>query len=42
MVYDIIRMLNRDEDGFVSHFILHAKKEEPNQSLQPTALLGRG
>ena len=29
MVYEIIRMLNRDEDGFVSHFLLHAKKK-PN------------
>jgi len=26
MVYAMIRMLNRDTDGFVSHFILHAKK----------------
>ena len=28
MVYEIIRMLNRDADGFVSHFMLHAKKKE--------------
>ena len=26
MVYAIIRMLNRDQDGFVSHFMLHARK----------------
>jgi cyclopropane fatty-acyl-phospholipid synthase-like methyltransferase len=26
MIYHMIRMLNRDTDGFVSHFILHAKR----------------
>jgi len=26
MIYAIIRMLNRDVNGFVSHFMLHAKK----------------
>lgn len=26
MVYAMIRMLNRDHDGFVSHFMLHARK----------------
>lgn len=26
MVHAIIRMLNRDHDGFVSHFMLHARK----------------
>jgi SAM-dependent methyltransferase len=26
MVHAIIRMLNRDEDGFVTHFTLHARK----------------
>ncbi len=28
MIYETTRMLNRDEDGFVSHFMLHAKKHE--------------
>ena len=28
MVYEIIRMLNRDANGFVSHFMLHAKKKK--------------
>jgi hypothetical protein len=28
MVYEIIRMLNRDADGFVAHFMLHAKKRK--------------
>jgi len=42
MIYDMIRMLNRDEDGFVSHFILHAEKAEPHQSLQPTNPSARG
>jgi len=28
MVYEMIRMLNRDADGFVSHFMLHAKKRK--------------
>jgi SAM-dependent methyltransferase len=31
MVYAIIRMLNRDQDGFVSHFMLHAKKHTPSR-----------
>jgi len=31
MVYHMIRMLNRDLNGFVSHFVLHARKEKPNQ-----------
>ncbi len=26
MIFGIIRMLNRDDDGAVSHFILHARK----------------
>lgn len=26
MIYDILRMLQRDPDGFVSHFVLHARK----------------
>jgi SAM-dependent methyltransferase len=26
MIRDMIRMLNRDRDGFVSHFVLHARK----------------
>ena len=26
MIIGIIRMLKRDDDGFVSHFILHARK----------------
>jgi|CZKI01.1.fsa_nt_gi SAM-dependent methyltransferase len=34
MVRAIIRMLNRDEDGFVSHFMLHARKGKPIK-LQP-------
>jgi SAM-dependent methyltransferase len=42
MVYDMIRMLNRDSDGFVSHFILHAKKEALNQTVDPTVPSGRG
>jgi len=29
MVRAIIRMLNRDGDGFVSHFMLHARKRKP-------------
>jgi SAM-dependent methyltransferase len=28
MILAIIRMLNRDADGFVSHFMLHARKRE--------------
>jgi SAM-dependent methyltransferase len=38
MVYDMIRMLNRNEDGFVSHFVLHAEKERKqskNETLVP-------
>jgi SAM-dependent methyltransferase len=26
MLYEVIRMLNRDHDGFVTHFMLHARK----------------
>jgi SAM-dependent methyltransferase len=29
MVHAMIRMLNRDRDGFVSHFMLHARKSGP-------------
>lgn len=29
MVYAMIRMLNRDADGFVSHFMLHARRSGP-------------
>jgi cyclopropane fatty-acyl-phospholipid synthase-like methyltransferase len=29
MVFAMIRMLNRDTDGFVSHFMLHARKSGP-------------
>ena len=32
MVYEIIRMLNRDADGFVSHFMLYAKKNSTGSS----------
>lgn len=28
MVYAIIRMLNRDESGFVSHFMMHARRKD--------------
>ena len=34
MVYEIIRMLNRDADGFVSHFMLHAKKRKAKCELE--------
>jgi SAM-dependent methyltransferase len=37
MVYGMIRMLNRDADGFVSHFILHARKLGPNKVPEPTS-----
>ncbi len=40
MVYAIIRMLNRDSEAFVSHFMLHAKKRTRNagpQSPTPSA-----
>jgi len=38
MVHAIIRMLNRDADGFVSHFMLHARKRgrRPDPPPRPT------
>jgi SAM-dependent methyltransferase len=37
MIYHIIRMLNRDTDGMVSHFLFHARKRTPNKpSISPT------
>ncbi|HXQ81922.1 MAG TPA: class I SAM-dependent methyltransferase [Opitutaceae bacterium] len=37
MVHAMIRMLNRDADGFVSHFMLHARKRgRPDSLPRPT------
>jgi len=41
MVYEIIRMLNRDADGFVSHFMLHAKKTETTNGPECTRISGK-
>jgi SAM-dependent methyltransferase len=35
MLGGIVRMLSRDHDGFVSHFMLHLKKNMPNHFPQP-------
>jgi SAM-dependent methyltransferase len=31
MIHDILRMLNRDHEGFVSHFMLHLRKNSLNK-----------
>ncbi len=36
MIRDILRMLLRDHDGYVSHFILHLRKGEPDKLSLPT------
>ena len=38
MVYEMIRMLNRDADGFVSHFMLHAKKRKTMSNSEAPSL----
>jgi SAM-dependent methyltransferase len=40
MVHEIIRMLNRDADGFVSHFTLHAKKRKTTKGHECTRISG--
>jgi SAM-dependent methyltransferase len=36
MIFAMIRALNHDREGLITHFILHAKKILPNQSTDPT------
>lgn len=39
MLHDIVRMLARNHDGFVSHFMLSLKKNQPNKVIPPQRAL---